>query len=90
MSFRSAKWLFFCSYALQTNGDIQWDAAAMSSAAEARQATQNLPIPGDRGPASQNHDSQAAVVEPNGEPNEEKTARQAAEPDLRHAAGKEP
>ncbi|XP_030278555.1 protein Flattop isoform X2 [Sparus aurata] len=79
----------------QTNGDVRWDAAAMSSAAEARQATQNLPIPGDRGPATQNHDSQAAVVGPIGEPDEEKPARQAAEPvqrdeekpALRHAAG---
>ncbi|XP_036958608.1 protein Flattop isoform X5 [Acanthopagrus latus] len=76
---------------MQTNGDVQWNAAAMSSAAESQQATQSLPIPG----ASQNHDSQAAVVEPIGQPDEEKLARQAAEPvqrdeekpALRHAAG---
>ncbi|KAM8753975.1 protein Flattop [Acanthopagrus schlegelii] len=80
---------------MQTNGDVQRNAAVMSSAAESQQATQSLPIPGDRGPASQNHDSQAAVVEPIGQPDEEKLARQAAEsvqrdeekPALRHAAG---
>ncbi|XP_018555686.1 protein Flattop [Lates calcarifer] len=46
----------------QTNGDVQQDCAAPSSAAEARPASQNRPVTGGERTASQNQDSQAAVA----------------------------
>ncbi|XP_035512045.1 protein Flattop [Morone saxatilis] len=61
----------------QTNGGVQQDDAAPSSAAEARPASQNLPVTEGERTASQNQDLQAAVVGSIGQPDEEKRANQA-------------
>ncbi|XP_051281160.1 protein Flattop [Dicentrarchus labrax] len=61
----------------QTNGGVQLDNAALSSAAEARPASQNLPVTEGERSASQNQDLQAVVVGSIGQPAEEKRANQA-------------
>ncbi|XP_076596042.1 protein Flattop [Chaetodon auriga] len=75
----------------QTTGDVQHDGVAPSSAAEAQPASQNLLITGGERSASQNQDSQVAVVGSIGQPAKDRLLSQcsAAEekPAMKPAAG---
>lgn len=77
MSVRIGLAAIACSCSFQTSGDVQQDVAAPTSAAEARPASQNRPLTGGERTASQNQDSQAAVVGTVGQPTGEKQGVQA-------------